>query len=196
MNSARRTAPGSHPDSDSAFPFSPGGAARRPFLFLHLPPSPHGAVRAASLSPSRGLRSRGFRGGFRGGLWCCPRSFRRGCPWAFRPSGPPVARLSAGPGGRRRFCRLFRRSRRFPRPARRSPRPVRRSPRPVRPVFPYIPCVASRAAYRCVIPSMAFDARKTAGVPSASLVARSGRFPVGPDCPSPAARLPFFAPYI
>ena len=95
MNSARRTAPGSHPDSDSAFPFSPGGAARRPFLFLHLPPSPHGAVRAASLSPSRGLRSRGFRGGFRGGLWCCPRSFQRSLRRAGGPEGPPARRLHA-----------------------------------------------------------------------------------------------------
>ena len=199
VNSGRRTGRLSHPASAAvvsvpvaAFPFSPGGAARRPFLFLHLPPSPHGAVRAASFSPGRGLRSRGFRGGRRS----FQRSLRRESRGVFRPSGPPVARPPAGPGGRRRFCRLFRRGRRFPRPVRHFPRPARRSPRPVRPVFPHISCFAPRAAYRRFTPSMALHAPEAAGLPSASLVARSGRFPVGPDRPSPAARLPFFAPYI
>ena len=188
VNSGRRTGRLSHPASAAvvsvpvaAFPFSPGGAARRPFLVLHLPPSPHGAVRAASFSPGRGLRSRGFRGRQRGGRRSLrqsfQRSFRQGCPWAFRPSGPPVARPSAGPGGRRRFCRLFRRGRRFSRPFRHFPRPARRSPRPVRPVFPHIPCFAPRAAYRRFAPSVAF--------------ARSGggrglqRVPDGPQRPFP-----------
>ena len=39
-------------------------------------------------------------------------------------------------------------------------------------------------------------APEAAGLPSASLVARRGRFPVAPDRPSPAARPGFFAPYI
>ena len=200
MNSPRRTAPGSHPDSDAAFPFSPGGAARRPFLFFHLPPSPHGAVRAASLSPGRALRSRGFRGRRRGGRRSLrqsfQRSFRRGCPWAFRPSGPPVARPPAGPGGRWRFCRLFRRGNRFSRPVRHFPRPARRSPRPVHPVFPHISRLASRTAYRRLTPSMALHAPEAAGASSVSLMARRGRFPVAPDRPSPAACPGFFAPYI
>ena len=170
VNSGRRTGRLSHPASAAvvsvpvaAFPFSPGGAARRPFLFLHLPPSPHGAVRAASFSPGRGLRSRGFRGGRRS----FQRSLRRESRGVFRPSGPPVARPPAGPGGRRRFCRLFRRGRRFPRPVRHFPRPARRSPRPVRPVFPHIPCLAPRAAYRRFTPSMAFATlRKRRGCPA------------------------------
>ena len=181
VNSGRRTGRLSHPVSAAvvsvpvaAFPFSPGGAARRPFLFLHLPPSPHGAVRAASFSPGRGLRSRGFRGGQRGGRRSFQRSLRRESRGVFRPSGPPVARPPAGPGGRRRFCRLFRRGRRFPRPVRHFPRPVRhfprparRSPRPVRPVFPHIFCLAPRAAYRRFTSFMVFcTLRRRQGCPA------------------------------
>ena len=103
MNSARRTAPGSHPDSDSAFLFSPGGAALRPFLFLHLPPSPHGLSgrlflpRAGGSVPGVSGAASGAASG--GGQRSFQRSLRRGCPRAFRPAGPPVARPSAGPGG-------------------------------------------------------------------------------------------------
>ena len=204
MNSPRRTAPGSHPDSDAAFPFSPGGAARRPFLFFHLPPSPHGAVRAASLSPSRGLRSRGFRGG-RGGRRSLRQSFqrslRRGCPRAFRPSGPPVARpscrsrrpaavLPAFPAGQPFFaaCPPF--------SAACPPFSPARSPR-----FPaYLPLGLQSRVQAFDPLSWRLHAPEAAGASSVSLMARRGRFPVGPDRPSPAARSslfpPFFAPYI
>ena len=201
VNSGRRTGRLSHPASAAvvsvpvaAFPFSPGGAARRPFLFLHLPPSPHGAVRAASFSPGRGLRSRGFRGRRRGGRRSFQRSLRRESRGVFRPSGPPVARPPAGPGGRRRFCRLFRRGRRFSRPVRHFPRPARRSPRPVRPVFPHISCLAPRAAYRRFTSYMAL-ARSAGGRGAQRVPGGPQRpFPCGSGPPQPRGPPRFFCP--
>ena len=195
MNSARRTGRLSHPASAAAFPFSPGGA-RRPFLFfsLFLLLPPPGAL-PVSGPAGRGLPGRVFLpgpglrpGGFRGGLQRC----LRGCPRAFRPSGPPVARPPAGPGGRRRFCRLFRRGSRFSRPVRNFPRPARRSPRPVRPVFRDIPCFAPRAAYRLSAPSMSFcTLRRRQGRPARPWRPAGAVSPWVPAAPAPRPAPPF-----
>ena len=202
MNSARRTGRLSRPASAAAFPFSPGGPAARFCSFpcscscprlgrCRCPAPPAAGSQAGSFSPSRGLRP----GGFRGGLRRC----RRGCPRAFRPSGPPVARPPAGPGGRRRFCRLFRRGRRFsrpvrnfPRPAPRSPRPAPRSPRPVRPVFRHIPRFAPKASYRRSAPSMSFGTlRRRQGRPARPWRPAGAVSPWVPAAPAPRPAPPF-----
>ena len=203
VNSGRRTGRLSHPASAAvvsvpvaAFPFSPGGAARRPFLFLHLPPSPHGAVRAASFSPGRGLRSRGFRGGPRGGR----RSFQRSLRRESRGSSGPPARRSHAPlpapaagGGFAGFsggAAVFRGLSAI------SPGLPAVLPGPCAPFSRISPVLPPEPPTGVLPLPWRLHAPEAAGMPSASLVARSGRFPVAPDRPSPAARPGFFAPYI
>ena len=184
-----RTAPGSHPDSDSAFPFSPGGAARRPFsffsLFLLLPS-------ARGVAGARPRRASGSRvRSFSSSGWAAPLLF------GGLPAGIPGGLQALRPAGCTRFCRprrpaavlpVFPAGQPFfaafpPFSAACPPFPPARSPRfPAYPLF----CSQSRVQAFCPLRGV-LHAPEAAGVPSVSVVARSGRFPVGSDRLSPAA---------
>ena len=191
VNSGRRTGRLSHPASAAvvsvpvaAFPFSPGGAAR--FCFYTCP-RPRTGLSGPRLSPRAGGSVPGVSGAVRGGQ-SFQRSLRRESQRACRPSarrlrallpvpaaGGGFAGFSGGAAVFRGLSAIFRRLPAVP-------------PGPFAPFSRISPVLPPEPRIGVLPPPWRLHAPEAAGASSVSLMARSGRFPVAPDRPSPAAR--------
>ena len=196
MNSARRTGRLSHPASAAAFPFSPGGAARRPFLFfsLFLLLPPPGAL-PVSGPAGRGLPGRFFLPGpgappgrFPGRSPALPAGLPAGLQ-ALRPAGctPPcrprraAAVLPAFPAGTPFFaaCPQF--------SAARPPFSPARAPRfPAYPLF----CPQSRVQAFCPF-HVVCTLRRRQGRPARPWRPAGAVSPWVPAAPAPRPAPPF-----
>ena len=193
VNSGRRTGRLSHPASAAvvsvpvaAFPFSPGGAAR--FCFYTCP-RPRTGLSGPRLSPRAGGSVPGVSGAASGAA-SGPSSGPSGGA-ARGPSGPPARRSHALPpvpaagggfagfsGGAAVFRGLSAIFRGLPAVL----------PGPFAPFSRISPVLPPEPRTGVLPPPWRLHAPEAAGASSVSLMARSGRFPVAPDRPSPAAR--------